>query len=91
MLPLMLVADVIQHPNGPLAKWASFFPTAAPMLTIARIAASPSIPLWQRLVPAVITFATTILFVWGAGRIFRVGLMAGKANFTSMVTWIIKG
>lgn len=91
MLPLMMVVDVIQHPNGPLAKWGSFFPTAAPMLTIARIAASPSMPLWEKIVPALITFATTLLFVWAAGRIFRVGLMAGKASFASMLGWIVRG
>lgn len=91
MLPLMVLVDVIQHPNGPLARWACFFPTAAPMLTIARIAASPAIPLWEKLVPALITFATTLLFVWAAGRIFRVGLMAGKANLSSLIGWVIRG
>jgi ABC-2 type transport system permease protein len=91
MLPLMLLVDVIQHPNGPMAKWCSFFPTAAPMLTIARIAASPAIPLWEKVVPALITFATTVVFVWAAGRIFRVGLMAGKASLSSMVAWVVKG
>jgi ABC-2 type transport system permease protein len=91
MLPLMLLADVIQHPTGPLARWASFFPTAAPMLTIARIAASPAIPFWEKLGPAVITFATTLLFVWAAGRIFRAGLMAGKASLGSMLAWVIRG
>jgi ABC-2 type transport system permease protein len=91
MLPLMMVVDVIQHPAGPLAKWGSLFPTAAPMLTIARIAASPSLPLWQKLLPALITFATTVVFVWAAGRIFRVGLMAGKASLGAMMQWIIRG
>jgi ABC-2 type transport system permease protein len=91
MLPLMMLADVIQHPNGPLARWGSLFPTAAPMLTIARIASFPAIPLWQKLLPAVITFITTLLFVWAAGRIFRFGLMAGKASFGSMIGWILRG
>jgi ABC-2 type transport system permease protein len=91
MLPLMLVVDVIQHPNGPMAKWASFFPTAAPMLTIARIAASPSIPLWDKVVPALITFVTTVLFVWAAGRIFRVGLMASQGSWGAMLRWTLRG
>jgi ABC-2 type transport system permease protein len=91
MLPLMLLADVIQHPTAPLARWASFFPTAAPMLTIARIAASPAIPLWEKLVPALITVLTTLVFVWAAGRIFRVGLMAGKASLGAMVGWVMRG
>jgi ABC-2 type transport system permease protein len=91
MLPLMMLADVIQHPGAPLAKWASFFPTAAPMLTIARIASSPAIPLGEKVLPAIITFATTLLFVWAAGRIFRVGLMAGKASMGAMIGWVIRG
>jgi len=91
MLPITLLADVIQHPMGPLARWGSFFPTAAPMLTIARIASSPAVPMWERIVPALITFGTTLLFVWAAGRIFRVGLMAGKASFGSMLGWVIRG
>jgi ABC-2 type transport system permease protein len=91
ILPLMLAANVIQHPGGSLARWASFFPTAAPMLTIARIAALPTLPLWEKLGPAAITVLATLLFVWAAGRIFRVGLMAGQSSLLKMMGWIVRG
>ena len=55
-----------------------------------RLAIPPGPPLWQVLASVAIVFATTMLFVWAAGRIFRVGiLMQGKApNLPEVLKWI---
>jgi ABC-2 type transport system permease protein len=41
----------------------------------------------------VLVLLTTLLFVWAAGRIFRVGiLMQGKgANLAEMMKWVFRG
>ena len=40
MIPLFLLTNVIVEPDGPLATGASLFPTAAPMLMVARLSVS---------------------------------------------------
>ena len=50
----------------------------------------PGPPLWQVGVSVAIVLATTLLLVWAAGRIFRVGiLMQGKApTLPEVLKWI---
>jgi ABC-2 type transport system permease protein len=71
----------------------SFFPFATPMLMIARQAASPGLPWWQPVVGMAGVVVTTLLCVWAAGRIFRVGLLLqGKgAKMSDLVRWVFHG
>jgi ABC-2 type transport system permease protein len=57
------------------------------------IAVPPGVPAWQPLVAAAITVLTTIVIVWAAGRIFRVGiLMQGQgAKLGEMLRWVVRG
>jgi ABC-2 type transport system permease protein len=45
---------------------------------------------WQVILSALLTLATTVGCVWAAGRIFRIGLLSqGKsASFRQMARWI---
>jgi ABC-2 type transport system permease protein len=92
-MPLFILGSVIQEPNSPVVTGLSFFPFATPMLMIARQSAPPGIPLWQPLAGVAVVVATTLLCVWAAGRIFRVGLlMQGKgARVGEMLRWVFKG
>jgi ABC-2 type transport system permease protein len=93
VLPLFILQNLITDPSGTLAMIGSFFPTSAPMVTVARLAIPPGIPLWQILLSAAIAVSTTIVVVWAAGRIFRVGiLMQGQgARVGEMLKWIVRG
>jgi ABC-2 type transport system permease protein len=92
-LPMFMLGNVIQEPNNAAATGMSFFPFATPMLMIARQAIPPGIPLWQPFAGVAIVLATTVLCVYAAGRIFRVGiLMQGKgANYAQMFRWVLRG
>jgi ABC-2 type transport system permease protein len=92
-MPMFVLGSVIKEPNSSVVTGLSFFPFATPMLMIARKATPPGIPIWQPLVGIVGVLATTVLCVWAAGRIFRVGLlMQGKgADLGQMVRWVFKG
>ncbi len=81
---------VLRAPESNLAMALSFFPTSAPFIMMLRMAMQPTPPLWQPALSLVITLATTVAFVWAAGRIFRVGLlMQGKgATLGEMLKWI---
>ena len=93
MLPLFVMMNVITEPDGPLATGASLLPTAAPMLMVARLSVSPGLPLWQPLLGVLSVLLATVLCVWVAGRIFRVGLLAqGQgAGFREIMRWVWHG
>jgi len=91
MLPLFLMGSVLQEPNSTVAVGLSFFPFATPMLMILRQSVPPGVPTWQPMLGVGLVVLTTLLCVWAAGRIFRVGiLLQGKgAKLSEMLRWII--
>jgi ABC-2 type transport system permease protein len=92
-LPMFLIGSVLQEPNSPVPTAVSFFPFSSPMLMVARMAVPPGIPAWQPLLAVLGALVTTVLCVYAAGRIFRVGLlMQGKgAKLGEMIQWVIRG
>ena len=68
-------------------------PPATPMLMIIRQTVPPGIPTWQPVLGVVLVLLTTLLCVFAAGRVFRVGvLMQGKgANLREMARWVLRG
>jgi len=92
-IPTFMLSSVIQDPNGSFVTATSFFPPATPMLMIARQAVPPGVPWWQPAVGVIGVLLATLLCVYAAGRIFRVGLlMQGKgAKASEMVKWVFRG
>jgi ABC-type Na+ efflux pump permease subunit len=93
MLPMFFFQPMINDPTGPIARAATFFPFSAPMVTVMRLGIPPGLQVWEIALAAVITLVTTILIVWAAGRVFRIGiLMQGQAaNFGQIVKWVVSG
>ena len=93
MLPLFVWINVAKEPGSTFSTVISFIPTATPMLMIIRLAVPPGIAWWQPALGLVLMLATTIAFVYAAGRIFRVGiLMQGKgASLRQLARWIVRG
>jgi ABC-2 type transport system permease protein len=92
-LPLFVMTNIIQEPDSSFAVGASLFPPATPFLMTARLAMLPNLPWWQPVAGIVGVLLTTLLVVYAAGRIFRVGiLLQGKgANFVEMARWVFRG
>lgn len=90
MVPMFLMGSVLQEPNSAVAASLSFFPFATPMLMIMRQSVPPGVPSWQPILGVVLVMLMTLLCVWAAGRIFRVGiLMQGKgAKLGEMLRWV---
>lgn len=93
VLPIMVMPNIIQSPTGPLATAMTFIPTAAPMVTPARLALNPAPPAWEIVSAMVVSLLATLAFVWAAGRIFRVGMLVqGKgARFSDLLRWLVRG
>jgi ABC-2 type transport system permease protein len=93
MVPLFVWLNVVREPTSWFSTIISLVPTATPTLMLARQAVPPGIALWQPILGIAIMVATTLLCIYAAGRIFRVGiLMQGKgARFNDLVRWVVRG
>jgi ABC-2 type transport system permease protein len=93
MLPMFTWSTILRAPTSTFAVAMSLFPTATPFLMLPLTTIAPGPPLWQQAAGIALTTATMVLFVWAAGRIFRVGLlMQGKsATFPEMIRWVRAG
>jgi ABC-2 type transport system permease protein len=90
MIPMFMLMPVLQSPSSALSTGLSLFPLMTPLVMLLRVGLHPTPPVWQVVLGAMGTLATTALCIWAAGRIFRVGLLAhGKtASFGQMLRWI---
>lgn len=93
MAPMFVWGNVLKEPNATFAVVTSLFPPATPMLMILRQSIPPGVPAWQPALGVGLVLLTTLLLVWAAGRIFRVGvLMQGRgAKFGEMLRWVARG
>lgn len=88
ILALYIMFVSVRSPESPLAVWSSIFPLFSPIVMPSRLAFEP--PWWQVALSVVLTAACALLFVWIAGRIYRVGiLMYGKkVSFKELGKWL---
>ena len=93
MAPMFVWIQIVQEPNNALSQWFSLFPPATPTTMVLRMATGATIPLWQPLVGIVLLVLTTMLVVFVAGRIFRVGILwQGKTpKITELLRWAFQG
>jgi ABC-2 type transport system permease protein len=93
IIPMFVMQNVLREPNSSLSLALSLFPLATPMLMTLRQAVPPGIPLWQPLAGVALVLITSLLCVFAAGRVFRVGiLMQGKgARLTEIGRWVLHG
>jgi ABC-2 type transport system permease protein len=91
MFPIFVWTAVLQNPSSALSVGMSMFPPATPFLMLMRLALRPAPPAWQVGLSVILTTATALFCIWGAGKVFRVGLlMQGKApNFRELARWVV--
>jgi ABC-2 type transport system permease protein len=91
--PMFVLQYVMREPASTLSLVMSLFPPATPMLMTIRQTVPPGIPVWQPLLGVVLVVLTSLVCVFAAGRIFRVGiLMQGKgAKISEMFRWALRG
>ena len=88
ILALFIMLSVINDPTSDMAFWFSMIPLTSPIVMMARI--PYEIPMWEVCLSAVLLYATFLFVVWGAGKIYRVGiLMHGKKpNIKELLRWM---
>ena len=92
MLPIIIsfiiLTMVMNDPNSPLIVWCSMIPFTSPIVMMGRIPSG--IPTWEIATSLVLLYATFIVMVWLAGKIYRVGIfMHGKKpTFKELYKWL---
>ncbi len=79
VVPIIAWQNIIQDPNGTLARALSFFPLTTPMVMILRLSSGSDIWMVETLGSIVLLAAAVLGSIWVAARVFRTGiLMYGK-------------
>lgn len=92
MIPIFVLAPIIQQPNGVLAVVMSFIPPFTPVVMLLRQALPGGVPWWQPWVGLVGVIVCALLVLWGASRIFRVGILSqGKTpKLPELIQWVFE-
>lgn len=92
MLPIILgiiiMMQVFNDPNADMAFWFSIIPFTSPVVMMARIPFD--IPAWEIILSLAVLYASFVVMVWIAAKIYRVGIfMHGKKpSFKELWQWI---
>lgn len=85
---IIILANVIKNPEGPLAFWASHIPFTSPIIMMVRIPFG--VPWYEILISVAILAASTFGAIWMAAKIYRTGiLMYGKkTSWKELGKWL---
>jgi ABC-2 type transport system permease protein len=88
IVPILAMVPIGQDPNGPLAKWLSYFPPFTPFVMMNRAAGPPS--LMEYVATTALLVLSIVVAFWVAAKVFRIGiLMTGKPpRLLEILHWI---
>lgn len=75
ILPILFLIFVVESPNATTSVVMSMIPLFSPILMVLRTAIA-SVPLWQTATALLLLVAAFGITIWGAGRIYRVGILS---------------
>ncbi len=88
VLGIIVMANVMNNPDGPLAFWFSIIPLTSPIVMMVRMPFD--VPAWQLMISGIVMILTILLTIWMAGKIYRTGiLMYGKkVSYKELWKWL---
>lgn len=88
MVPLLTMMFIPKDPNGTVATALSWIPIYTPFIMMNRAAADP--PLFDVIGTMVLLIASTIFVLWGAVKVFRVGILRSgqPPKLIEMLRWL---
>jgi ABC-2 type transport system permease protein len=84
--PMLLSMTFFNNANGPVPTTLSLVPFTSPIAMVLRLAFA-DVPLWQTLISIVLLIVSSILIVWIAAHIFRVGLLMYGRRMSLRTLW----
>lgn len=76
---------IMKDPNSPIVFWCSMIPFTSPVVMVARIPSG--IPAWEIATSLALLYATFILCVWGASKIYKIGIFMHGSKPTLRDLW----
>jgi ABC-2 type transport system permease protein len=88
MVPFLTMVFINRDPHGTLATILTWIPLYTPFTLMNRAAANP--PTIEIVGATLLMIATAVLFIWSAGRIFRIALLraGNRPKFAEIVQWV---
>ena len=79
---------IVQDPNSPVIQWCSMIPFTAPIVMVARIPSG--VPTWEIITSLVLLYATFVVCVWGAAKIYKIGIFmhGSKPKLKDLWHWL---
>jgi ABC-2 type transport system permease protein len=93
MFPIFVWLQVVRDPMGSFAIWLSFIPPGTSLMMVLRMGSTAAVPLWQPLLGILVMLAATLVCIFAAARVFRIGILAqGKSpKMGELLRWAIRG
>ena len=90
MGPWIVAFPIMREPESTMAVVLSFVPPVNSFVMMLRLASSNPPPAWQALLSIAIGVASSVLAIWFAAKVFRIGLlMHGKPpNIATLWRWV---
>ena len=90
VVPIIAWQNIIQNPDGTLARVFSFLPPMTPMVMILRLSAGSDIWIVEIIASIILLAAAVLVIIWLAAKVFRTGiLMYGKRpGLWEVLRWI---
>lgn len=87
IVSLVMATNIGSNPDSALAMWLSMIPFTSPMIMMARIPAG--VPTGEILLSLLLLYASVVLVVWFAAKIYRTGIfMYGKKpTLKEIIRW----
>ena len=85
ILAFIVTRMIMKDPNSPLVFWCSIIPFTSPIVMVARIPSG--IPTWEVATSLALLYATFALCVWGAAKVYRIGIFMHGAKPTLRDLW----
>ena len=79
---------IMKDPNSPVVFWCSLIPFTAPIVMVARIPSG--IPAWEIATSLALLYATFVVCVWGAAKIYKIGIFmhGAKPTLRDLFRWL---
>lgn len=92
LVPMVLSLVIIESPDGPFAVGLSLVPPFSILAMVTRIAIPPGPPDWQIYLSLGLNLAFTLVVLWAASRLFRIGILAqGKTpTWRELLRWLFQ-
>jgi ABC-2 type transport system permease protein len=85
IIAFVVTMMVMKDPNSPVVFWCSMIPFTSPIVMVARIPSG--IAAWEIVTSLVLLYATFTICVWGAGKIYKIGIFMHGAKPTLKDLW----